>query len=342
MIFSEKVQTAKEEYRLPDLWRGNKYQAFIESRTESYRQYRSKWVDIPRKFEVLDFPIHVSIDTNALCNLRCPMCYKTINLNLPSRHSEGISFDIYRKIIDECSENGLMALRLNKKNEPLLTKNLPEYVYYAKGKGVIDVMINTNATLLTEEKGKLLIEAGLDKLNLSIDSHVKEDYEAIRVGAKFKDVYEKVKNFFCLRQKMNSVTPFIRIGRVTKSSEIPLLEDFTEYWAPFCDEITFSYCADFSASGQWFDQQKIRKEEVLKKVGLCPQPWQRLEIDYGGEVYPCCNEQDDLIIGNIFHQSIKAIWKSEKANRLREMIRKADVFSKKECKDCYACQYFTL
>ncbi len=265
MILNEKAQASKREYRLPDLWRGNKYQAFEESRSESYWQYRHKWVDTPKKFEVLDFPIHLSIATNDLCNLRCPMCYRTINLGLPPRHLESISFDTYRRIIDECSKNGLMALRLNKKNEPLLTKNLPEYVYYAKKKGVIDVMINTNATLLTEERGKLLIEAGLDKLNLSIDSHVKEDYEAIRVGAKFEDVSEKVKNFFYLREKMNSVTPLIRIARVTKRSEISLLEDFTEYWKPFCDEVTFSDCGDFSASGQWFDQQKIGKGEVLKK-----------------------------------------------------------------------------
>ena len=67
----ERMLASQQEYRLADLWRGNKCQAFVDSRSESHRQYRAKWIDVPKRFEVLAFPMHLSVATNEICNLQC-------------------------------------------------------------------------------------------------------------------------------------------------------------------------------------------------------------------------------------------------------------------------------
>lgn len=52
--------------------------------------------------------------------------------------------------------------------EPLLNRDLPRMVAHLKSRGVY-VLFNTNATLLTEDWGRRLIEAGLDELRVSVD-----------------------------------------------------------------------------------------------------------------------------------------------------------------------------
>ncbi len=47
-------------------------------------------------------------------------------------------------------------------------------------KGILEVMFNTNATLLTEKKSRQLINAGIDKISCSIDGYTKEFYEKIK------------------------------------------------------------------------------------------------------------------------------------------------------------------
>ena len=57
--------------------------------------------------------------------------------------------------------------------EPLLHPKLPEFIKYAKMKGILETIINTNATHLNEKSEKL-IEAGLDLIIYSFDGGSKK------------------------------------------------------------------------------------------------------------------------------------------------------------------------
>jgi len=140
-----------------------------------YWEYRRKWNENPKKQIVGDFPIHLDAESTRRCNLRCPMCPRTIKLERGEPLEEDdMDFRLYKKIIDEGSENGLCSVKLCYLGEPLLCKDLPKMVKYAKENGIIDVMLNTNGVPLTERMSEKLIKAGLDKLFISFDSHIKE------------------------------------------------------------------------------------------------------------------------------------------------------------------------
>ena len=127
-----------------------------------------------------------------------------------------MSFDTFKKIIDEGAEYGLRAIKLNSggRGEPILNKSLPEMVAYAKSKGIMDVYFNTNATLLTHDIGTKLIEAGLDRISISLEGTDANMYEKYRVGASFEKVLKNIKEFIKLRDEMNSGTPLVRIQAV--------------------------------------------------------------------------------------------------------------------------------
>ena len=43
-----------------------------------------------------------------------------------------MDFKLFKKVVDEGSENGLYSIKLNYLGEPLMNKNLPKMVEYAK------------------------------------------------------------------------------------------------------------------------------------------------------------------------------------------------------------------
>ena len=52
--------------------------------------------------------------------------------------------------------------------EPLLNPKLPEIIDYAKSKGVLETIINTNATKLDSEMSEKIINSGLDLMIYSL------------------------------------------------------------------------------------------------------------------------------------------------------------------------------
>lgn len=328
-------QSYHTKFILPHIFRGNNYDRFEDSRSEAYRAYRRSWSEVPTKRIVTDYPIHISFATNNACNLRCPMCPRAYDYTL-TREKTTLSLDIFKKIVNEGVANGLMAIRLNKQNEPTLTSNLPEYIAYAKGKGVLDVMINTNAVALTRRLGKALIVSGLDKINISFDSHEKGVYEKIRVGAKFENVVDNIRGFFKLRRELDSITPLIRISRVTRSSEVSKLKGFTEFFKEWCDEVVFTNWVNYEATPAMLKKKGISDAEIFEICGTCMQPYQRLEIDAFGNVYGCCIEMPDMKIGNISEAPIKTLWHGDKIKRLREIVSERRHLMLNACSICYA------
>lgn len=106
-----------------------------------FREYRRKWEEWPRTFTVGEFPLHLDIEATCLCNFHCPFCATSYE---PIGGKGFMSFETFKKIIDEGAEYGLCAIKLNSggRGEPMLNTLLSEVVAYAKSKRVMDVNFN--------------------------------------------------------------------------------------------------------------------------------------------------------------------------------------------------------
>ena len=128
-----------------------------------YRLYRLRWNWAPKLRYVTRYPTHIDFETTNKCNLRCVMCAREF---MEANKGE-IDFDLFKKVIDEAAGNGLKSIKLNWRGEPLIHPKVPEMVEYAKNKGVIEVMFNSNGILLTKELSRKLINTCMI-LSLSI------------------------------------------------------------------------------------------------------------------------------------------------------------------------------
>ena len=127
-------------------------------------------------------PYVIYIDPCDTCNFHCKFC-PTGNLELmkktPGRGHGPMEISRYKGIIDSLADfpDPVRVIRLYKEGEPLLNPEFAEMVRYAKrSPKVLRVDTTTNASLLTPERSLEIIDAGLDRLNISVEGVNAEQY----------------------------------------------------------------------------------------------------------------------------------------------------------------------
>ena len=178
----------------------------IDLLIKDYLNYRNAWNKQPKscieenKNLIESPPLCVDIETASICDLACPFCYRSA-LATPDRI---IDFDFAINLIDQISQFKVPSMKFNWRGEPLLHPRLEEMISYAKSQGIIETLINTNATKLTKKRSKSIIESGLDHMIYSFDGGTKETYE--KIGQ------EDLKKI--------SLKKFFKISKTLKSLEI--------------------------------------------------------------------------------------------------------------------------
>ena len=288
-----------------------------------YKEYRRKWYENPKDHIVGDFPIHLDLEATSACNLKCFMCFQSFNP--PPRGF--MDMDLYRKVIDEGAEKGLCSLKLMYRGEPLLHPDIVEMVRYAKEKGVLEVMFNTNATLLTEEKARGLIEAGLDKIICSVDGYTKEVYESVRIGANFETTLQNIKNLQRIKKEMGTKKPTLRVQMVDTPRNHEQIEGYIKFWGEIADHVAVEDMND------WHD--KDLKAVIVSKEFDCPMPYQRLIVLYDGKVTICCgNIYGKLVAGDLNKQTVEEVWKGPVMQELRKNLAEGDSHKVQICAEC--------
>ena len=119
---------------------------------------------------------YLRISVTDRCNLRCRYCMPDGIERLPMR--EILTYEEIAFICARAAELGIDQFRITG-GEPLVRKNCAALVSMLKGiPGIRRVAMTTNGVLLADHLEELL-EAGLDAVNISLDSTNREQYRAI-------------------------------------------------------------------------------------------------------------------------------------------------------------------
>ena len=139
-------------------------------------------------------PYVIYIDPCDTCNFRCKFC-PTGNAEL-MRKTKGrghgpMDFGVYTGIIDSLADfrDPVRIIRLYKEGEPLLNPRFADMVRYAKDSPCVErVDTTTNASLLTRELSLAMIDAGLDRINISVEG---------MNAAQYRDFSRRENDRFC-------------------------------------------------------------------------------------------------------------------------------------------------
>lgn len=303
---------------------------WLENKSPDYFEYRRNWNDVPREKLETPFPIHLDIETTNICNLQCPMCPRTILLAEGSFSDLGfMTKDEYANIIDQGIKNNVKSIKLNYLGEPLAHPDVVWQVQYAKDKGVLDVMLNTNASLLTKEMSEKLLNAGLDNLFVSFDAVDPEDYSIQRTGTTIGKVIDNIYNFSIIRKKIRPECQ-LRLSMVMYKDPkwMSQFDAMKIMWNQHIDALGYGYYVDRESVSQKYYP---KKEEFF-----CAQPFQRMFLKYNGNVTICCvDDKDETIVGNWKSTSLKDIWLGASYKEIRKKHACGSYYDIEMCRKCY-------
>ncbi|MDD2491977.1 MAG: radical SAM protein, partial [Bacteroidales bacterium] len=111
---------------------------------------------------------YLRISVTDRCNLRCTYCMPPEGVPLVE-HSEILTFDEIEEFTKVAVSNGVYKVRITG-GEPLVRKGITELVRrLASIEGITDLSMTTNGQLLSKYAGELA-EAGLMRINISLDT----------------------------------------------------------------------------------------------------------------------------------------------------------------------------
>ncbi|WP_372998796.1 radical SAM/SPASM domain-containing protein [Sulfurimonas sp.] len=295
---------------------------------EEYKKNRYEWDYNPTNNIVADYPLHVDLELASVCNLNCPMCY-TITDDFKNKVNASLmSFELFKKVIDEISQNNVYSIRLSLRGESSLHKNFIECIKYAKEKGIKEVStLTAGKKLIDKNFVKQMVEAGIDWITVSVDG-VDEVYESIRKPIKFDEIKQALRNIVEIKNENTSIKPAVKIQGIWPAVN-KNVNKYLDVFTPLTDLIYTNPLVDYLSLDELKDIEYVTNFK-------CHQPFQRLVIDSNGKVMACANDQmGSICIGDANTMSVHEIWHSEKMQEFRKdhignnAIDKYDI-----CKQC--------
>jgi len=242
-------------------------------------------------------PEIVQIESTNICNAKCVFCPRD-----DMHRRQGImSVELFRKIVDECAELGITHVRMHNYGEAFIDRKLVEKVRYAKQKGIKEVGMISNGSLITEPVARGMIDAGLDAINISVDAAGKEVFESTRVGLKYDKVIANIERLVRLRTETGRRRPKLILSFVRQNNSADE-QAFIQHWSKVADKIHVTDLHNWAGT--------LNTESDVNYP--CYRPWLTFTVLWDGRVSLCCADFDGkTILGDLNTQSIAEVWNAQ-------------------------------
>lgn len=230
--------------------------------------------------------LHLELDIVNRCNIRCLMCYHSLESTRRVRTTylspEDFSL-VAARILPHAYH-----LSLSLGNEPLMSPHFIPILRIAGGHAVPNVNFFTNALLLDDEAGDAIVEHGVTQLCCSIDGATAATYNAIRRDSDFDKVIGNVTRFIARRNAAGSATPKVRFDFVMMQRNVHEMVDLVELAARLgVQQLNFVHLVSYEGLGMeqeslkytkalsnyWLERALARAADLGLQVPYCPAPF---------------------------------------------------------------------
>jgi MoaA/NifB/PqqE/SkfB family radical SAM enzyme len=239
-------------------------------------------------------PEIVQIESTNLCNAKCVFCPRD-----EMHRQQGImTFELFCKIVDECAQLGITHVRVHNYGEPFMDRRLTEKVRYAKEKGIREVGMISNGSLITEQVARGMVEAGLDAINISVDASGREVFDATRLGLNYDKVIANIERLVRIRSELGRKRPKLILSFVRQNNSADE-QAFIEHWRSVADKIHITDLHNWAGT--------LNRESDVNYP--CYRPWLTFTVLWDGRVSLCCADFDGrTVLGDLNTSTIREIW----------------------------------
>lgn len=284
-------------------------------------------------------PKRVVIETIFGCNAACDFCV----VNQPTSRAKGtMPMDKFQGLIDALAphRDAIDMLDLFGLGEPVIDPYLAERVRYVKAAGFRNTSISTNAHLLSAEKARALMAAGLDTVIFSIDGATKATHEAARVRTNFERVVGNAVDMIRIRDTEGFATRFV-VRFVRQPSNEDEWDDYLRFWqrvvSPAKRDLIIRYDVH-TWSGAIEDGEIVDQEwrDPVIDRNACHHIYEKLVILADGSVSLCFEDILDAQFGfgNVFENDPIEVFNSPRFNKIRKLHADGKRRNMKICDGC--------
>ena len=263
-------------------------------------------------------PPRVQIQTQSGCNGRCVFCPNEVTLKSGMPHGK-MKPELFEKIIDDLARTPPRRISLYLMNEPLLDKRLPEFVRYTSERiPSASTLVTSNGTYLKPERAEALIDAGLKRLKVSLQSLDPEHNKAI-MGYSSEKVIENILATKRIIEEKRAKKFDFRVSMVVTRDNEKEVEKARRFWKSHGIRLVTS--ALENRGGNIATASDMNPHEMRVRED-CIRPSREMCILFNGDVVLCCVDWHRTVtLGNLGEQSAQEIWNSPRLNEIRRALR---------------------
>jgi molybdenum cofactor biosynthesis enzyme MoaA len=273
---------------------------------------------------VASVPDHVQIQTITGCNARCIFCPNgKTRRHIP--RGRPMDWDLYRSIVDQSIAFGIRRYSVYLMNEPMLDRELPQRVEYvsARIKKPQYVKITSHGGLLTDRMARGLLDSGLKKLKISVQSLNPKTYRDI-MDLELAKTLRNIDRFLELKKQGGYKLPRLEIVMVDPIQSYNEINYIRRHWQERDVKLNIELFENRA------DQQDIRDSAIgarkMKVFSWCQRLMEQIYILHDGRMVQCCADWEQRsVMGDLRRESLANIWHGERYTDYRRRFAAGDI-----------------
>jgi MoaA/NifB/PqqE/SkfB family radical SAM enzyme len=202
---------------------------------------------------------------------------------------------------------------LSGSGEPTLHPRLVEFVQLARRVRNVGVIgFASNGVALTPELSAGLLEGGLTRLKVSLDTDDPGTYRRLNGADVYENVVANITRFCELNHRMGNPCR-VTVKVTLYDRDLGVARRLSEKWSPLVDQVRVTPLHN------WGGLKGQRAGEARHRV--CAMPWQQVQILWDGQITLCCLDsmEGSFNMGSAFDLNLTDYWRGDE--RLREIRR---------------------
>ena len=308
------------------------------------------------------YPQQLEIEVTTACNLKCTICEHTYWTERP-RH---MTFQQFRTVINQFPR--LRWVGMTGIGSGFLNPDYLNMLNFLKREKHCFVEFFDHFYMLDRDISRELVDMGMNKIFVSLESATKESYERIRVGSDFDRVLQNLRDMVSVKREKRSPIPELWFHFIMNKHNIDEMEAYVDLVADLVKEerrlsapviywtrlIPFDEVEDLRSHPSGARMSDIEKKcrdkgiyAVINENVECDKPmtscakWNEPFVLVSGHIQPCCalNEANDRsyqvqnAFANVFESDFRIWWRSPAKTEFINRLKSGRV--NPVCKNCH-------